>query len=91
MLKNTTCMLYMIMQKMTLSKLSMCNHLQMRGHQSIIIITYNIGRFVSDSNLLNSGWPVKMKTHFKRDSPIWLLGKCYHCSQSGESVSEVTR
>nr|CAD7441372.1 unnamed protein product [Timema bartmani] len=29
-------------------------------------------------NNMRHGWTVKMKTNFSKDSPVWLLGKCYH-------------
>jgi len=27
---------------------------------------------------LFSGWTLKTKTNFSKDSPVWMLGRCYH-------------
>lgn len=34
-----------------------------------------------------SGWTVRLKTNFNRDTPIWLLGHCYHKKLVDDQVS----
>ncbi|GAB6029015.1 hypothetical protein CHUAL_004803 [Chamberlinius hualienensis] len=35
-------------------------------------------KLLSVWNNVKYGWTVRLKTNFKRDSPIWFLGQCYH-------------
>lgn len=32
------------------------------------------------------GWVLKTKTYFRRNSPVFLLGKCYHFKFEGKSL-----
>ncbi|XP_071117804.1 cysteine protease ATG4D-like [Haliotis cracherodii] len=45
-------------------------------------------RFLSAWNNVKYGWTLKTKTNFKCDSPIFLLGKCYHRRGEGAGSSE---
>lgn len=35
------------------------------------------------------GWTVKIKTNFSKESPVWLLGKCYHKKQDTDNCTEL--
>ncbi|XP_067678826.1 cysteine protease ATG4C-like [Haliotis asinina] len=45
-------------------------------------------KFMSAWNNMKYGWTLKTKTNFKCDSPIFLLGKCYHRRGDGTASSE---
>lgn len=43
-------------------------------------------RLLSMWNNMKYGWTIKTKTNFSKESPVWLLGKCYHKKcEAGES------
>lgn len=35
-------------------------------------------KLMSMWNYMKYGWTVKIKTNFSKESPVWLLGSCYH-------------
>lgn len=39
-------------------------------------------------NNVKYGWTIKTKTHFKYDSPIFLLGRCYHRRAEAQPLQE---
>lgn len=41
-------------------------------------------KLMSMWNNVKYGWTVKVKTNFSYESPIWLLGKCYHKKLQGQ-------
>lgn len=45
-------------------------------------------KLMSAWNNMKYGWSVKTKTSFKCDSPIWLLGKCYHCTKADQEENK---
>ncbi|KAG8232565.1 hypothetical protein J437_LFUL008703 [Ladona fulva] len=47
-------------------------------------------RLMSVWNNMKYGWMVKIKTNFSKDSPVWLLGKCYHRKLEGDIEADDT-
>lgn len=37
------------------------------------------------------GWTLKTKTNFEKDSPIFILGRCYHRRPDGKPYIDVNR
>ncbi|XP_067119261.1 cysteine protease ATG4C isoform X2 [Centruroides vittatus] len=48
-------------------------------------------KLLSMWNNMKYGWTVKVKTNFSYESPIWLLGKCYHKKLQGQESDFATR
>nr|CDJ26741.1 cysteine peptidase 3 family C54 protein [Tityus serrulatus] len=48
-------------------------------------------KLMSMWNNMKYGWTVKVKTNFSYDSPIWLLGKCYHKKLQGQESDFTAR
>ncbi|XP_023233737.1 cysteine protease ATG4C-like isoform X1 [Centruroides sculpturatus] len=48
-------------------------------------------KLMSMWNNMKYGWTVKVKTNFSYESPIWLLGKCYHKKLQGQESDFATR
>lgn len=46
-------------------------------------------RLMSMWNNMKYGWTVKLKTNFSKESPVWLLGKCYHKKYEHENSTEL--
>lgn len=46
-------------------------------------------RLMSMWNNMKYGWTVKLKTNFSKESPVWLLGRCYHKKCENENSTEL--